>query len=122
MFVHFKVLAAIVAFEMDIHARLQDVPKLEHIRQPLCSTVNSEIGAPLPTNIIGRQVGKLRNQRGLSQNQVAVKCQRMGWDASRTTIAKLESGFRCVTDSELLLLARALEVSVSDLFPRGKRR
>ena len=83
---------------------------------------SSEIGAPLPTNIIGRQVGKLRNQRGLSQNQVAVKCQRMGWDASRTIIAKIESGFRCVTDSELLLLARALEVSVAELFPRGRKQ
>ena len=84
---------------------------------------SSEIGAlHLPTNIIGRQVGKLRNQRGLSQNQVAMKCQRMGWDVSRTIIAKIESGIRCVSDSELLLLARALEVSVSDLFPRGNKR
>ena len=76
----------------------------------------------MPTNIIGRRVGKLRNQRGLSQDNLAVKCQRLGRDASRTTIAKLESGFRCVTDSELLLLARALEVSVSDLFPRGRKK
>ena len=84
---------------------------------------SSEIGAlHLPTNIIGRQVGKLRNQRGLSQNQVAMKCQRMGWDVSRTIIAKIESGIRCVSDSELLLLAKALEVSVSDLFPRGNKR
>ena len=75
----------------------------------------------MPTNIIGRQVGKLRNQRGLSQDKLAVKCQRNGWDASRTIIAKIESGIRCVSDSELLFLAKALEVSVSELFPKGKR-
>ena len=75
----------------------------------------------MPTNITGRQVGKLRTQRGLSQDMLAVKCQRMGWDVSRATIDKIESGFRCVSDSELFLLARALGVSVSDLFPRGKK-
>ena len=83
---------------------------------------SSEIGAHhLPTNITGRQVGKLRNQRGFSQDKLAMKCQRLGWDVSRATIAKIESGFRCVSDSELLLLAKALEVPVAELFPKGKK-
>ena len=76
----------------------------------------------MPTNITGRQIAKLRNEKGYSQDQLAVKCQRMGWDVSRNIVAKIESGIRCVSDQEILLLSQALGVSVSDLFPRGKKR
>ena len=75
----------------------------------------------MPTNITGRQIAKVRTERGLSQDKLAGKCQRLGWDVSRTTVAKIESGIRCVSDSELLLLSMALGVGVSDLFPRGKK-
>ena len=76
----------------------------------------------LPTNIIGKQVSKLRNQQGLSQDQLSAKCQRVGLDISRGTLAKIESGVRCVSDREALLLAQALGVGVSELFPRGKKK
>ena len=76
----------------------------------------------MPTNITGRQIARLRTENGLSQDGLAGKCQRAGWDISRGTLAKIEAGVRCVSDEELLLLAKALEVSVSDLFPKGKRR
>lgn len=75
----------------------------------------------MPTNITGRQVAKARTARGLSQDQLAGKCQRAGWDISRGPLAKIEAGVRCVSDGEILLLAKALEVSVSDLFPRAKK-
>ena len=75
----------------------------------------------LPTNITGRQIAKLRTAKGLSQDQLAGKCQRAGWDISRGTLAKIEAGVRCVSDGEILLLAKALEVSVAELFPEGKR-
>lgn len=76
----------------------------------------------MPTNITGRQIAKLRNEKGLSQDQLAVKCQRMGWDVSRNIVAKIESGIRCVSDQEILLVSQALGVPVSDLFPKGKKR
>lgn len=75
----------------------------------------------MPTNITGRQVAKARTARGLSQDQLAGKCQRAGWDISRGTLAKIEAGVRCVSDGEILLLAKALEVPVSELFPKGRR-
>ena len=75
----------------------------------------------LPSNIIGKQVSRLRNGLDLSQEDLSARCQRQGLDISRGTLAKIEAGVRCVSDSELLLLAKALEVSVSDLFPRGKK-
>ena len=76
----------------------------------------------LPTNVTGKQVSRLRNQLDLSQEQLSAKCQRVGLDISRGTLAKIEAGVRCVSDQEALLLAQALDVSVSDLFPRGKKK
>ena len=76
----------------------------------------------LPSNIIGKQVSRLRNGLDLSQEDLSARCQRQGLDISRGTLAKIEAGVRCVSDQEALLLAQALGVSVSDLFPKAKRR
>ena len=76
----------------------------------------------LPSNIIGKQVSRLRNGLDLSQEDLSARCQRQGLDISRGTLAKIEAGVRCVSDEELLLLSQALEVSVSDLFSKGKRK
>ena len=76
----------------------------------------------LPSNIIGKQVSRLRNGLDLSQEDLSAKCQRQGLDISRGTLAKIEAGVRCVSDQEALLLAQALGVSVSELFPKGKKR
>ena len=76
----------------------------------------------LPSNVTGKQVSRLRNQLDLSQDQLSAKCQRVGLDISRGTLAKIEAGIRCVSDGEALLLAQALGVGVSDLFPKGKQK
>ena len=76
----------------------------------------------MPTNITGSQIRKLRSQLDLSQEQLSAKCQRVGLDISRGTLAKIEAGVRCVSDQEALLLAQALGIGVSDLFPKGKKR
>jgi transcriptional regulator with XRE-family HTH domain len=69
-------------------------------------------------NIVGRQVRQIRSEQALSQPQLAAKCQRIGWDIGRDIIARIETGVRLVTDSELLFLARALNVEVVSLFPK----
>ena len=76
----------------------------------------------MPTNVTGKQVSRLRNQLGLSQDQLSAKCQRVGLDISRGTLAKIEAGIRCVSDGEALLLAQALGVGVSELFPKSKKK
>ena len=81
-----------------------------------------EMEHDLPSNIIGKQVARLRSQLDRSQEQLAAKCQRVGLDISRGTLAKIEAGVRCVSDGEAFLLALALGVGVADLFPKGKRR
>jgi transcriptional regulator with XRE-family HTH domain len=72
-------------------------------------------------NIVGSCVRRARSKQGLSQSEFAAKCQRMGWNIGRDILARIEASTRLVTDSELLFLARALEVSVADLFPPTAR-
>ena len=76
----------------------------------------------MPTNIIGRQISRLRSSAGLSQEQLSAKCQTIGLDISRGTLAKIESRVRCVTDDEVLLFAKALGVGVAELYPKGKSK
>lgn len=73
-------------------------------------------------NIVGEQVRRLRYERKLSQPQLAAKCQRLGWDIGRDTIAKIEAGARWVGDFELVFLARALDVNLNDLFSGRVRK
>ena len=68
-------------------------------------------------NIIGPMVRKLRYKQKLSQAQLAARCQLRGWNASRDIIAAIEGQVRCVTDREILKLAKALKVPFPTLFP-----
>jgi transcriptional regulator with XRE-family HTH domain len=73
-------------------------------------------------NVVGAQIRRLRNEQGLSQPALAAKCQRIGWDIGRDIVARIESGVRLVTDSEILFLAKALNAPIADLFPGSWRR
>jgi transcriptional regulator with XRE-family HTH domain len=73
-------------------------------------------------NLVGPQVRKARYGLGWSQEQLAARLGRIGWDLSRGTVAKIESGVRCVNDWELLTLSRALKVGIEELFPAKSRR
>ena len=68
-------------------------------------------------NLVGPQIRKLRYQRNLTQELFAARCAVRGLDLSRGTLAKIEAQVRCVTDSELLVIAKALEVEIRDLYP-----
>lgn len=67
-------------------------------------------------NIIGPNVQSLREAQGLTQNDLVARCNLLEWDISRGTLAKVEARVRRVTDREVLLLAKALRVSVDELF------
>jgi transcriptional regulator with XRE-family HTH domain len=77
-----------------------------------------ERGMEAPRNIVGPQIAALRNQLGWSQSKLAGVCQLQGWDVSRGVIARIEGQVKWVCDTELLSLAKALKVSVPELFPR----
>ncbi|WP_229608387.1 helix-turn-helix domain-containing protein [Vibrio parahaemolyticus] len=73
-------------------------------------------------NIVGVQVRKLRKQQKLTQEQLSARCNVIGLDISRGTLAKIEAGVRQVIDTEVVQLAIALKVEESDLFPPRSRR
>lgn len=67
-------------------------------------------------NLVGTTVRRLRARSGLSQAELAARCQRQGWDIDRFTIARIEAGTRWVGDFEVVELARALRSSVIKLY------
>jgi transcriptional regulator with XRE-family HTH domain len=73
-------------------------------------------------NIVGPQVRKLRYQQALTQEMFAARCALLGWDLSRGTLSKIEAQLRCISDSELVILAKALKVEVSAILPPAKAR
>jgi len=74
-------------------------------------------------NVVGPHVRKLRYQRNITQESLAARCGVLGWDLSRATLSKIEAQLRCVTDTELELLAKALKVEITELFAsRTSRR
>lgn len=71
-------------------------------------------------NIVGPNVKFLREKNDWTQEQLAAKCNLVGWNLSRGTIAKIESKVRRVTDIEVELLSVALNIEVKALF--GERK
>jgi transcriptional regulator with XRE-family HTH domain len=61
-------------------------------------------------------VRRLREERKLSQRDLAARLQRMGLSLTQALISKIESRNRTVTDLEVGVLAKALGVQPGDLF------
>ena len=66
-------------------------------------------------NLAGGRVRKLRVAGGLTQEQLAARCQTVGWDVTRGTLAKIEAGVRRLNDAEVVVLAKCLKVGIADL-------
>ena len=67
-------------------------------------------------NIVGYNVKKIRDKKGWTQDHLATKCNLLEWNISRGTLAKIESKVRRVTDIEVELLAKALDINIESLF------
>lgn len=63
----------------------------------------------------GMHLQRLRNQNGWSQEAFAAKLQIGGYDMSRSTLAKIESGMRHVYLKDLIAFQRVLNVSFDEL-------
>lgn len=72
-------------------------------------------------NIIGAQIRRLRYAQGLTQEMLAARCGLLGLDMSRGTLSKIEAQIRCISDSELQIIAEALKVPLEKLFPPRKQ-
>ncbi len=67
-------------------------------------------------NITGSNIRKIRQSKGLSQQDVERISSLQGKDLTRSKLAKIESGMIRVTDEILRDLSVVLEVSVSEFF------
>ena len=70
-------------------------------------------------NVYGSQIARFRYEQGLSQSDLATKCQLIGWDVSRDIIARIEGQVRWVGDFELAALSKALGIGITELYPDG---
>lgn len=66
-------------------------------------------------NLAGGRIRKLRAANSLTQEQLAARCQTVGWDVTRGTLAKIEAGVRRLNDAEAVVLAKCLKVGIADL-------
>ena len=66
-------------------------------------------------NLCGRRGAQIRKEKKLSQRKLAAKMQILGFDVDHYFIRRVENGERFVTDIDLVILARALGVSITEL-------
>ena len=67
-------------------------------------------------NLCGRNIALYRKLLKLSQRELAHRMQMLGMVIDKNGIQRMESGQRFITDIELVYLAQALNVSLSELF------
>ena len=63
-------------------------------------------------NIVGERVKAKRENKGLTQEELAHAMQREGVIIEQKAISRIELGQRLVPDYELLVLSKALDVSL----------
>ena len=67
-------------------------------------------------NIVGRNIERIRKERGIKQKDFIAKIQIMGCDMNPTSYSKLEGQLRSATDKEIYVISKILNVSMEDLF------
>ena len=67
-------------------------------------------------NMVGKNIERLRKERGIKQKDFIAKIQVMGCDMNPTSYSKLEGQVRSATDREIYVISKILGVSMEDLF------
>lgn len=67
-------------------------------------------------NMIGRNVERLRKERGIKQKDFIAQMQVMGCDMNPTSYSKLEGQIRNATDKEIYVISKILRVPMEKLF------
>lgn len=66
-------------------------------------------------NVSGKRIKEIRQQRGLTQSDLATQLQVNGIIIERDSISRIEIGTRFVADYELMIIAQILNVPVDSL-------
>ncbi len=69
-------------------------------------------------NLCGKRLAEIRKQKKISQRKLAAKMQLLGFDVDHYFIRRVENGERFVTDIDLVIFARALEVPISSILSK----
>ena len=66
-------------------------------------------------NLCGQRIAEIRKSKKLSQRKLAKKMQLLGYDVDHYFIRRVENGERFVTDIDLVIFCRSLEVPLNDI-------
>lgn len=69
-------------------------------------------------NLVGKNIERLRKEKGIKQKDFIAQIQTMGCDMNPTSYSKLEGQIRSATDKELYVIAKILGVSIEELFDK----
>ena len=71
-------------------------------------------------NVVGKNIERLRKERGIKQKDFIARIQVMGCDMNPTSYSKLEGQLRIATDKEIYTIAKVLCVPMEMLFEDGE--
>ena len=69
-------------------------------------------------NIVGKNVERLRKERGIKQKDFIAMMQVMGCDINPTSYSKLEGQLRSATDKEIHSISKILNLPMEALFDK----
>ena len=67
-------------------------------------------------NMIGKNIERMRKERGIKQKDFIAQIQIMGCDMNPTSYSKLEGQLRSATDKEIFVIAKVLGIKIEELF------
>ena len=68
------------------------------------------------SNIVGKNIERLRKERGIKQKDLIAKMQVSGCDINPTSYSKLEGQLRIASDREIYVIAKILGVTMESLY------
>ena len=68
------------------------------------------------SNLVGKNIERLRKERKIKQKDFIAKIQVMGCDINPTSYSQLEGQLRSATDREIFVIAKILNVKMEELF------
>lgn len=66
--------------------------------------------------LIGENIRRWRNTKGMTQEQLSAQLQVRGCDISRGTLAKIEADIRHISIEELQAIKEILDIAYDDFF------
>lgn len=67
-------------------------------------------------NLVGKNIERLRKEKGIKQKDFIAQIQVMGCDMNPTSYSKLEGQIRSATDKEIFVIAKILDIPIERLF------